>query len=259
MINAVGNAEIKNVKKPRIALLDELRGFAVICMVVYHALYTLGYIFEYTTAERLLRFFMPAEPYFAALFIYISGICTKLSRSNLKRGAILFFIALGINLFTAIFMPSYVIAFGILNLLSVCMIFYGLFGEVLGKLNSAIGAALSIACYAFTWGVSKGFLGFFSIPLINLPDAIYNVKILYPFGFKNAAFYSSDYFPILPWFFVFSAGAFSAEFLSKFTLPQGIYKGRVPFLSTVGRYSLIIYILHQPIIFIIAYIIKFIK
>ena len=29
----------------RVGLLDELRGFAIICMVVYHAMYDLKYIF----------------------------------------------------------------------------------------------------------------------------------------------------------------------------------------------------------------------
>ena len=36
--------EIKS-KSKRVGLLDELRGFAILCMVVYHAMYDLKYIF----------------------------------------------------------------------------------------------------------------------------------------------------------------------------------------------------------------------
>ena len=32
-------------KGSRVGILDELRGFAIICMVVYHAMYDLKYIF----------------------------------------------------------------------------------------------------------------------------------------------------------------------------------------------------------------------
>lgn len=259
MSETVGCAEVKSKEKTRIILLDEVRGFAVICMVIYHALYTLGYVFEYTGAVTLLEFFMPLEPIFAAAFIYISGICTKLSRSNLRRGAILLVIALGVNLFTAVFIPSFVIAFGVLNLLSVCMIFYGLFGKALKKLNPILGFGISLAIFSLTWGITDGFVGFFSVPLIRLPKSIYSAGVLFPFGFKYPGFYSSDYFPIFPWFFAFTAGAFSAEYFSKFAMPKGLCKSRVPFFASAGRHALIIYIAHQPIIFILAYIIKSLK
>ena len=37
----------KIAKKPqgRVGLLDEVRGFAIICMVVYHAMYDLRFVF----------------------------------------------------------------------------------------------------------------------------------------------------------------------------------------------------------------------
>lgn len=259
MSEAVGTVNIKPEKKQRIVLLDEIRGFSVICMIVYHALYTLGIIFEYTNAAALLRIFMPLEPVFAAVFVYISGICTKLSRSNLRRGTILLIIALGINLFTAVFIPSFFIAFGVLNLLSVCMIFYGLFGNAMKKINPIFGTAVSTAIFSLTWGISSGYIGFFSIPLIRLPQGLYSTRLLFPFGFRYESFTSSDYFPIFPWFFAFAAGAFTAEYFSKFTVPKGLCKSRIPLLASVGRHSLFIYVIHQPIIFMLAYIFNIIK
>ena len=56
-------------KKQRLILLDELRGFAVCCMVFYHGFYSMASIFGLSIGRDLLYFFMPAEPWFAGLFI----------------------------------------------------------------------------------------------------------------------------------------------------------------------------------------------
>ena len=48
----------------RIHLMDELRGFAVFCMVFYHGFYTLAFLMNQSWGEWLYRFFMPAEPWF---------------------------------------------------------------------------------------------------------------------------------------------------------------------------------------------------
>ena len=55
--------------KKRIYLLDELRGLAVFCMVFYHAFYSMSEFFNIAVGTKLLDFFTPAEPFFAALFI----------------------------------------------------------------------------------------------------------------------------------------------------------------------------------------------
>ena len=66
--------------------MDEIRGFAVLCMIFYHGFYSLAYLFQLDWGMALLRFFMPAEPFFAGAFILISGISSNLSHSNLLRG-----------------------------------------------------------------------------------------------------------------------------------------------------------------------------
>lgn len=246
-------------KSRRIALLDELRGFCVICMVFYHTLYTFGIVFNFGKTEDIFNFFYPLEPVFAALFIFISGICTKLSRSNLKRGTILLVIALGINLFTAVFLPSFVIAFGVLNLLSVCMILYGLFGNVFNKINPIVGFTASMALFALTYGIDRGYIGLFTVPIFSLPKVMYRSSFLFPFGFICDGFHSSDYFPIFPWIFMFISGAFFACYISRFTLPEKVYNGYIPWLAKTGRHALFIYVVHQPIIFISAYLINLLQ
>ena len=104
--------------KARIHMMDELRGFAVLCMVFYHAFYSAAYLLGWQWGKVLLSFFMPAEPYFAGLFILISGISSQLSHSNLIRGLKLLAVAVCVTLVTGFFLPDQIIRFGILHLLS---------------------------------------------------------------------------------------------------------------------------------------------
>lgn len=241
------STETAEVKR-RIYLLDEIRGGAVVCMVVYHAFYTVGIMFNYKWAASLYNFFMPAEPFFAALFIFISGICTHLSRSNTRRGFILFAIAAAVNISTTVLMPDFAIRFGVLNLLSICMILAGLFKDLAKKINSKVGLVLCTVLFIVTWGVNKGYLGILGLKLCNLPEQLYGTPFLFPVGFKNEDFVSTDYFPLLPWSFVFFAGAFSADICSVKPLPDTFYKIRLKPLVWIGRRALYIYLLHQPVI-----------
>ena len=94
-----------NTFKKRYHLLDELRGFAVVCMVFYHAFYLLAFSFNLNIGFTLLNFFTPLEPIFASFFIFLSGICSFLTRSNTKRGLKLLAVALSITLVTAYLLP----------------------------------------------------------------------------------------------------------------------------------------------------------
>lgn len=249
-----GKLKSDSVKKCRIYLIDEIRGVAIICMVVFHLLYTVGFVFGIDSASAAFYFFLPLEPVFAGLFIFISGICTRLSRSNLRRGLILFFIAVIVNIFTAVFMPDFIIKFGILNLLSICMVFYGLFENELKHIPPILGLLVSIAVFVLTWGICEGYIGLLGFKLIDLPKDWYSSAHLYWIGFPNQNFFSSDYFPVFPWFFAFTAGSFFARLLENVSLPSEFYKNYVPLFSFIGRFSLPIYLLHQPVIFALAYV-----
>ena len=89
----------------RIHFLDELRGFAVLCMIVQHGFYCIGYVYRYVWAQDAFEFFYPATPYFAAAFVMISGMVSQLSRSNVKRGLKLLAIALIMTLVTGVVLP----------------------------------------------------------------------------------------------------------------------------------------------------------
>jgi uncharacterized membrane protein len=239
------NTSVKE-KRGRIWTMDELRGFAVVCMVFYHGFYSFAILFSNATALALLNFFSPAEPFFAGLFILISGISSCLSRSNLKRGLKLLVIALAVSLVT--WLMDTIIVFGILHFLSLSMILYGILQKWIGKIPFLWGLAGCVLLYVLTMHIGEGR---FAI-IFPLPASLYNQNWLCFLGIHNGSFFSADYFPLFPWFFVFLSGTFLGRFAVQGKFPLFLYRKRVPCLCWLGQHALLIYIVHQPVIYLLA-------
>lgn len=245
-----------STSRKRIYLLDEIRGLAIILMVFYHAFYMLGSFFEMEFMSASQKFFEPLQPPFACLFILISGISCNLSHSNLIRGIRLFAIAIGFTLVTAVILPKFgidgaQIIFGILHLLSVSMLLFALLKKLLSKIPTAVGFAVFTVLFFVLYSVPSGsILGF------DLPQELYANSFTAALGFAPHGFYSADYFPLIPFSFMFFAGTFIGRFVFNGDLPEGFYKLRCKPLAAIGRKTLIIYIAHWPIIFLLGLIIS---
>ena len=239
----------------RIHLMDELRDFAVFCMVFYHGFYTLAFLMGRSWGEWLYRFFMPAEPWFAGLFIFIAGISSNLTHSNLVRGVKLLGVALLVTLATAIAVPDELIVFGILHFLSVCMIAFGLLQLLrrrLGRTEEPPFRLWPVVVCAVLFIVTRYLAsGYLQIPFVLrvfLPSGWYQAWLA-PLGLPGPGFSSADYFPLLPWCFVFAAGTVVGRLAKAGKFPAWTYPSRVPFFSFLGRHALLIYVLHQPVIY----------
>ncbi len=247
--------------KKRILLLDELRGFAVICMVFYHGFYLAAYLFQWEAAIWLFSFFQPAEPAFAGLFIWLSGIAALLTRSNLRRGIRLFLIALAINFATHALVwfgiDGLQIKFGILNLLSVCMLLAAALVPIIKRIPPMVGMLVSVILFLFTLHLEDGYLGLWHWTL-PLPAQLNQWgNLLFPLGILPDNFYSADYFPLLPWIFLFFGGMSMGVWAANGKFPAFTYRSRIRPFAFVGRHALIIYILHQPILFGLFYLVQF--
>lgn len=239
----------------RIHLMDELRGFAVFCMVFYHGFYTLAFLMGQSWGEWLYRFFMPAEPWFAGLFIFIAGISSNLTHSNLVRGVKLLGVALLVTLATAIAVPEELIVFGILHFLSVCMIAFGLLQLLRRRLGRTEEPSFRlwpvVVCavlFIVTRYLASGYLQIPFVLRVFLPSGWYQAWLA-PLGLPGPGFSSADYFPLLPWCFVFAAGTVVGRLAKAGKFPAWTYPSRVPFFSFLGRHALLIYVLHQPVIY----------
>ena len=236
-------------KKWRMHLLDELRGLAVVCMIFYHAFYLIGEILQIEWGKILCNFFTPAEPYFASLFIFLSGIACNLSRSNVERGVKLGIVALGITLATYLYDPNYIITFGVLHMLAVCMILYGLVSKYLRVIPVWLGILLNILLFIFLYSTSLGKFGIPYLKMWDFPQEWYTTNYLFMFGFPNETFSSADYFPLLPWMFMFFAGGFFGRLIRMKKFPKWTAKKHIPPLAFVRRHALLFYVAHQPVIY----------
>lgn len=256
MENINNNQPIFPDKAPKIryALLDELRGFLVFCMVFYHGFLSVYNMLGLEFADKLFDFFTPVEPFFAGAFIMLSGMMCGFSHSNLLRGAKCFAVAMIITIVTSLAPESFgdiEIKFGILHLLGFSMMFCGLLNFALKRTNKWVGLIIALLLFFVFYGVPNDYTDFVGIRNI-IPTEWYLNKDLYPLGITAPGFFSADYFPIFPWMFLFVAG----YFLYKFNIPQKYSRifapKRIKPLGFLGRHALIIYVVHQPIIYLLC-------
>lgn len=244
----------------RIYFLDELRGLAVVAMVLYHTIYSMAFIGDFPLGYNLLHAVYPYSWLISVVFISICGICSVFSKNNLKNGIKLLGIGLVITLVTAIFLPTNFIAFGVLHFLGCALIIIALLKKQFSQVQSlkviSLIIILCLAVYTISYNIPRGYIGLSSQHCITLPQQLYSWYPLFIVGLPTDTFYSADYFPIFPHLFLFIAGFFAGQLITKIQLPSFMYKKRCNPLRVIGKHSLIIYILHQPIIIGVIYIIK---
>jgi uncharacterized membrane protein len=238
-------------RPPRIWEIDFLRGLAIILVIGYHLLYDLG---DYVGIPRFLGWstnlstvaWTIAQHFFAGLFVLLSGTSSTLTRSNIRRGLRLLVVALALTLGTYLiavwlhfFDPAETIIFGILHCLAVSMLLYGgVFKKIPAAANALCGAAV---------------IGLAALLPILKKALVIRSNWLIPLGLPSPSFSSLDYFPLIPWFGVFLIGAALGR--TVYASRRSLLPWRLPstFVNFAGRYSLWIYLAHQPVIVGVLY------
>lgn len=247
-------------RQPRIVFIDYLRGAALIYMVIFHILFDLAFVIPTEWGKAAYYANENIAVFDTSAFILLAGVSCAFSRSNLRRGGRLLAIAFAFTAVTAFVFPGEAIYFGILHLMSVGMILFGAFEEFWKKLPAAVMIPLCAVIFALTYRISKGFVGVKGLLEWELPSDLLLNNQLYPFGIIKGGFLSVDYVPLLPWFFLLLGGAYLGGLLVKYRakLPSLCFADPLPWLGFIGRHTLIVYILHQPVILAVLYGIEFI-
>ena len=232
-------------------------------MVFYHGFYLFGQYGGYAIGNTLYGFFRPVQLLFASVFILISGFCTQLSRNVAKRGILLLCIALSLSAITILALPKigwdgFQDRFGILHLLSCCMLLYALLRKAIDRVPLKIGLPVCIVLYASTCMLQSSRIGF-PFASAALPVALTQLRFLFPFGIHDAQFYSADYFPLLPHAFVFFAGCMIGRVVCSGTIPESAYRIHSRFFAFFGRHSLLVYLLHIPALAAVLFIIQLLR
>lgn len=232
----------------RYCLIDVIRGAAIISMIVYHIFYDVFVVFGVDAEFYLLPPIILWERSICFTFIIVSGISLNFSRRPYRRGIIVNLCGFAVTAATVIFFPSQQVWFGVLNLIGCGMLIAAALRKLIDRIHPAAGMTLSMLAFALTFGVPGRYLGFFSIPFVSLPNALYFCKYLAFIGFPSDDFYSADYFPLIPWLFLFIFGCFLWRYIT-LRGHDGVFRFNIPAISLIGRHSLIIYLVHQPIIY----------
>ena len=222
-------------------LPDALRGFSLCSMILYHGMWDLVFLAGVSAPWYLgLPGFLWQQS-ICWCFILLSGYCHALGRRHWQRGLLLIGCGALIRLVTAVVLPAAPIRFGVLTLLGLSTLLLTALRPLFDRISPPAGLIGSFLLFALSYRVPQG-----SFAGIALPLSLYRNQATALFGFPPASFVSSDYFSLLPWFFLFLTGAFF------FALRRGAEPVRmrpVPLLSWMGRHSLVIYLLHQPVLY----------
>ncbi len=232
--------------KQRIWELDALRGICILGMLAVHFVFDLVDVFSIGNGQYpgLILFLFDWGGLF---FILLSGICVTLGSRSVHRGILVLLCGVACTLVTwclARFhiLPQWVVIwFGILHCLGICMLLW----PAVRKLPVTLLAILGICI------ITVGFW---------MRGKTVDFPWLVGFGLTFPGFSSGDYFPLFPNFGFFLIGAVLGKlfYRNKTSLLPKINNDApvLRFLQFCGRQSLPIYLLHQPVLYILLFLIS---
>jgi uncharacterized membrane protein len=236
------------VKHPRFSAIDALRGFAVALMVAYHFCFDLNYYGWIQVNLNDDPFWLKSRTIIVSLFLCVVGISLVLANRNaidwrawLRRLGILAGCAALVSTSSYTLFPQSWIFFGVLHFVVVASVL-GLVFLRWPRLDLAMGIILVVVGSTV------------ELPFFNQPS-------LQWLGLMTYKPFTEDYVPLLPWFGVVLIGLFLGRLAlrEKRLAPVMAWKpkgapGRS--LAFAGRHSLLIYMLHQPLLMGVLYLLK---
>ena len=239
-------------QKKRYELIDGIRGLAMVNMVIFHFLYDVFIIYGRDpgwygrTGSHLW------QQGICWTFILVSGFSWRFGKKNsIRRGIFLNLCGLVITVVTGLAVPGQAAIFGILNFLGCAILLMALLDRWADRIPPAAGLVGSMLCFFLLRHINTGTLGIgtlsVSIPRIGRYPSPLAAVLPTVLGFPDLAFSSSDYFSLLPWFFLFAAGYFLYPLLMRSGRIREILSVRIPLLSAWGKYSIWVYLAHQPL------------
>ena len=271
--------EKKKSGSGRLALLDSLRGLTLISMILFHACWDAVYLLGANWPWYGSRAAYIWQQSICWTFILLSGFCIPFSSKLLRRGLEVFGAGALVMAVTCIMLPEDRVVFGVLTLIGSCMLLMVPLRKVLDRdfrgetsaESTTVRKASGVNCDAILFivfamlfilfkDINYGEIGtgmlhriIPAIPklTIRIPEALYaNLATAY-LGFPPADFYSTDYFSLLPWNFLYLCG-YELHWILKAAgvLDNPILKKEIRPLAFMGRNSLVIYLLHQPVLYL---------
>lgn len=219
----------------RIWEIDFLRGMAIVLMVAFHLAVDLTDYYGWTL-NYMSGFWFYTGQLSAILFIFLAGISTRFNRRLLRHGLHILGWGMAVSLGTYLYEPTIFVRFGILHLIGSGVILASFLRKIAG------GQKLFVATLMLAGGAVAG-----RVPASG--------EWLVPLGVTPAGFTTLDYYPLLPWGGVVLLGAGVSDYIYK--IPRSLLKEQpqANILTYMGRRSLYIYLLHQPVLLALLWLI----
>lgn len=226
----------------RFPLLDILRGVAIVMMVIFHLFYDLN-MYKFIRVRLFTNpLWLVYREFLVFLFLGVSGVCLYLVHAQGirwrrfgKRFLIICGAAAIVSITTYLYNPKNIVWFGILHLIAVASLTSLPFLK-----RPRLAFVLGLVLLAF------GFIG-------DLNEKSHYIPYLTWLGFGSLRIRTFDSFPMIPYWGYLLIGIFlGAECISKgqgwlFT-PIRPESGPNRILSFLGRHSLLVYLVHHPIL-----------
>lgn len=221
----------------RLLLIDAMRGGAIALMVVFHFCFDLAYfgLAEFDFYHD--AFWLNARTFILSSFLLLVGAGLVLANSGgvvfrryLKRLILIAGAALLVSLSTWIMLGERMVFFGVLHCIAAASVIGLLFVRA-GWLNLLFGMALIVFA-------------------LNYQSAWFDVPGRRWIGLMTHKPITEDYVPLLPWFGVVLVGMAFGPALHELAkrVQRRLDVRPVTLLAYAGRHSLIIYLVHQPLL-----------
>ncbi len=240
--------------RQRLWEIDTLRGMAVITMIIYHLGWDLYFFGAVPGLDPFSGIWFIIQRYTAISFVLLVGLSLTLQRASMDRKEV----AERTQFLTFAKRGLWVFGWGMVISLIMWATGVGVvhFG-VLHLIGFSIVAAFPFLRYKWANLVMWAIL--FVLGGVILYQNIYvNSELFVWLGFFPMFYGAADYFPLIPWFGVVLLGVFFGNLL----YPDGQRVVLLPDWGDVlpvrgvrflGRHSLLIYLLHQPVLFALLY------
>lgn len=237
----------------RYVLLDTLRGLTLISMLLFHFIWDLNYIAGFSMPWYHSTGAEIWQQSICRTFILLSGFCWSFGKNPFKRGLMVLGAGGLITLVTTLVFFEGRILFGILTMTGSAMILMIPLDRLLRKIKHTSVLALLTVASVFVFELLY-------ILLESCPPRPRSNLLTAYLGFPPKDFFSADYFPLLPWFFLFMAGYLLHKLIVRLGwLEYSVFKKNLlPPMTFLGRHSLLIYLLHQPVLYGLTLLILFI-
>ena len=148
-------------------------------------------------------------------FIFIAGFCFSYSRKPLKRGLMALGGGIIITIVTLLLVPEAADIFGVLILLGSAILITIPIDRFICKSRAShiIGLIVSILLFVILRNVNRGTFGFEGLSFGHVPEVLYRGYFMTYLGFKDPGFFSTDYFSLIPWIFLFLSGYFTNKLM----------------------------------------------